>query len=548
MIWVTQVSQSNLIYVDGAAALRAALSNADGGETIQLAAGDYGALTLGWGGIDLNLDPDGPGITIRSADPDAQAQFSNLTMRGMENVTFADLTFDYTAKKGDKISKSLGFVANSENISFSGVTFLGDPAISDNPADAGFPSGFGLRVRDSAGITIEDSEFAGLMKGVHLLDSQDIVLRGTEIHDFRSDGLNLVNVQNVLIEDNHIHSPQRSFLADDHADMVQMRSTATDPSEVSRDVTFRGNLLEIGEGDFAQGLFISNQPANKRGQAEDFAYRNLVIEDNVILGDHVNGIRVGATDGLVVRSNTLLHVRNEAAPNDLNLPPRIVLDTKSSDVTVTQNVSDALRNIPDRPDWEVRDNFAVQNTDPEGEGYYGTHFIGAEGTDMEAYRLQADSPISQANGGAEMLMPQPAPEEVPEEAVEVAEMRLIGGRSDDLLEGGAGDDSFLLRFGNDTATGAGGADTFILDWRYGETGDAHTITDLEFAEGDEVVLRFFEDRQIRIDSAADLDALIARDGVTASTEGDGLSLLLERSDGMQMQLTLVEATSLYDLF
>lgn len=69
---------------------------------------------------------------------------------------------------------------------------------------------------------------------------------------------------------------------------------------------------------------------------------------------------------------------------------------------------------------------------------------------------------------------------------------LVGTGADDVLNGFGGDDLITMRFGDDTATGGTGGDRFILDGRYINNGDAHTITDLNFSEGDRIEMRFMD--------------------------------------------------------
>ena len=72
-----------------------------------------------------------------------------------------------------------------------------------------------------------------------------------------------------------------------------------------------------------------------------------------------------------------------------------------------------------------------------------------------------------------------------------APVKLLGGKQADTLEGGKGDDTILLRWGNDTAEGNKGADNFILDGRYTNEGDAYEILDLNFKEGDTITFPAF---------------------------------------------------------
>jgi serralysin len=117
-------------------------------------------------------------------------------------------------------------------------------------------------------------------------------------------------------------------------------------------------------------------------------------------------------------------------------------------------------------------------------------------------------------------------------------LNLNGGNGDDTLTGGTGDDSILVRYGSDTATGNAGADTFILDWRYVNTGDHHTITDLDFSEGDTLQVRFFGGRKHDIGTDAELSAFVARADVTSVQTSSGLDITLTESNGPSLTVSL----------
>ncbi|MCR9089481.1 MAG: Ig-like domain-containing protein [Rhodobacteraceae bacterium] len=96
-------------------------------------------------------------------------------------------------------------------------------------------------------------------------------------------------------------------------------------------------------------------------------------------------------------------------------------------------------------------------------------------------------------------------------------MKLVGTKENDDLVGGSNDDVFLLRIGDDTATGEGGADDFILDSRSIQNGDTYTIRDFDTSEGDRVVFRFFDQRR-EIRSDEDLEFYIENGFATVIAE------------------------------
>ena len=85
---------SDIFSVSNAQELRQALHRANGGETIELAGGDYGDLDLltfkTWG---VKAIYDSP-VTITSADPEDRASFSGMDLREVKNLTFDNVVFD----------------------------------------------------------------------------------------------------------------------------------------------------------------------------------------------------------------------------------------------------------------------------------------------------------------------------------------------------------------------------------------------------------------------------------------------------------------------
>ena len=89
------------ITVTSTAGLYDALSKATGGETIKLAAGNYGDFNLSAkSGFDITFASN---VTITSADPAHAASFSGMDLRGVANLTLDKVVFDYKFAAGDKI-------------------------------------------------------------------------------------------------------------------------------------------------------------------------------------------------------------------------------------------------------------------------------------------------------------------------------------------------------------------------------------------------------------------------------------------------------------
>ena len=85
---------ANVFSVSTADELRSALNSAQGGDTIELAGGDYGKLDLQTSQtFGVKAIYDSP-VTITSSDPNNPASFSGMDLRQVQNLTFDSVVFD----------------------------------------------------------------------------------------------------------------------------------------------------------------------------------------------------------------------------------------------------------------------------------------------------------------------------------------------------------------------------------------------------------------------------------------------------------------------
>jgi hypothetical protein len=153
----------NTVTVSTAAELMTALANAKGGETILLATGNYGELNL----YDqretfANFASE---VTIKSADPNDLASFARVSLRGVENLTFDTIKFDYDAAPGTIESDKPFMIRESDSIIVRNSIFEGDMAEGVSDILNGHPTGHGLTVTGSSNITIENNSFYDFLRG-----------------------------------------------------------------------------------------------------------------------------------------------------------------------------------------------------------------------------------------------------------------------------------------------------------------------------------------------------------------------------------------------
>ncbi len=348
--------------------LAAVLEAAGPGTVIELAGGDYGSLAMRGGGG----GPQAP-LVLRSADPARPARFARLGLRNVSHMVLEGLVFDYTFTAGDESRLRPFQIGACRAITLRNCLFDGDRASHDGKA-APSPTGFGLSVRDSDGVTVEGNRIRGFLRGLIVSQSRNVTVRGNEFHGLRSDGMNFAEVVSVLIEGNLLHDFERPEGTGDHPDMIQFWTNGT--NSPTQDVTIRDNVLNVGQGAWTQSIFMRNEMVDAKGAGRAMFYRNIVIEDNVIVNAHPHGITVGETLGLAIRNNSVL--RNARAAGEGHRPsfwtPRIRVAKTSEDVRILRNVTASVVGYEGQRGWQVDGNLLVQDEGRMQPGFYGTVF------------------------------------------------------------------------------------------------------------------------------------------------------------------------------
>lgn len=385
--------------------LYAALAAARGGETILLAGGEYGHFTL-LAKSGFNYAYPSP-VTIASADRQRPAIFTSMDVRDARNLTFDGIRFDYRFQPGTPVHVKPFIISNGDNITIRNSVFDGDVARGVSPEQDGLGYGIGLVMRASRGSRVEYNEIFGFHRGMTMGAGIDAVIRGNDIHGIRSDGMNFAQMQGVRIEGNYIHDFDRSTLKSDHADMIQFWTNGT--KRPSTDITIRGNVLMAGKGNSTQTIFMRNDQVDRGLKGREMFYRNVVIEENVIVNGHLHGITLGETAGVRIRNNTL--VRGQAFAQGENRMrkvriPRIKVAEASTDVEISGNLGAVFQDP--QPGWVVADNMVIQDISMAGASAYGAVFVDAlagapDRLDSFAYRAGSVADVKAL--GASLLRP-----------------------------------------------------------------------------------------------------------------------------------------------
>jgi hypothetical protein len=251
--------------------LLSAMKTASGGDTILLADGDYGTVTL-------KNDYDSP-VTLQAENPGG-AVFGKIGLSGATNITLDGLTFE----------DGLAVENQSSQIEILNVEVDGI-----------------LYVRNVDDLVIDNVEVSGGQYGILLNNVSNFSVTNSYVHDVTEDLMRVTGdsynglIENNVIGDTHATSPT-------HPDIIQLFGTNT---ETPHDITIRGNLLyDIGEEGMvpAQGIFATD-PGTDEG------YYNIIIEDNLINTAAHNTLTVQSGDNSVEISNNTLMSRNGGGGN-----------------------------------------------------------------------------------------------------------------------------------------------------------------------------------------------------------------------------------------
>jgi Ca2+-binding RTX toxin-like protein len=195
-------------------------------------------------------------------------------------------------------------VKESSNVTFDSVLIRGQAG------DVGYDSA-PFMVRNSANITITNSEVTHARYGINLLDNYDVTVSRNYFHDLRTDGLRAGANSNIKISENYFTDFHPA--AGNHPDAIQFWTTNTDAS--ASNITITDNVILRGDGAAVQGIFV-------RDESNVLPYRNLVIDGNLVVGGMYNSIYANNASGLTVTNNTVAGFADTAGwirVNDANV-------------------------------------------------------------------------------------------------------------------------------------------------------------------------------------------------------------------------------------
>lgn len=269
------------ITVKNSTELNLALKAAKAGDSIFLQSGTYSGVNA------LSLRPGGD-ITIGSVDPGNPAVITGLKVTDSVGLNFQNLEFSVT---GQTVHNPIT-VSRSEDIHFTNIEVHGSV---DGKFDGDV---YPLLLRDSKNISITNSDFHDVLSGLTHLNVEGLVLTGNNFFDIREDGIRGGGSSNVTISKNTF----TDFFsqAGDHSDAIQFWTTNVTTS--ARNIVITDNVVERGDGEPIQGIFLSND--------DHLPYINVTITGNMLVGTMYNGIYVDSGQNINISDNDLLSLKD----------------------------------------------------------------------------------------------------------------------------------------------------------------------------------------------------------------------------------------------
>ncbi len=243
-------------------------------------------------------------------------------MTDSSHIKFHGLEIGRPLLTGEPEHTRYAYVKNGSYITFSSVFFRG--SMDGNSAN----DGYGLWVANGKFVTVQNSRFEQLARGVVFADSTDLNLRGNSFQNLRSDGADFASVQRVTIDSNTFRNFNPVGL--DHPDAIQFWTSGT--TKASSDIVISNNQIFQGTGGGIQGIFL-------RDEVGTLPYQNVKILNNLAyVKDFYNGIAVLGGNNVEISGNSVLSPTGDDKKFNIRVE-------KVVGGVVRNNVADVLINV-----------------------------------------------------------------------------------------------------------------------------------------------------------------------------------------------------------
>jgi Ca2+-binding RTX toxin-like protein len=428
------------------AGLAHALAAARGGDTILLAPGGYGEVSM----ANLNFASN---VTIESSSATNWATLKGLQVHGCSGLTFSNLTFSTigTVNHSSTVFAKPFSIVGSQNIQLANLNVRGNPLI----APASQPDGLLISGCSNVSVTGSKSQYTHV--GLADIGNNNITISQNSFSQIGNDGIDnggSSHVQitgNTFTDFNHANSTQ-------HSDAIQFWTSNTTTS--AHDINVSNNTINLAGGTLAQGIFITDDVGN-------LPYQNLTVSNNTVIDALGNGIELENVANGVVTGNDVLTLTNEVSSYG-QVNSRIVL-LNDNGVTLEGNHANGFC-IQGTANLTQSSNTLTQSITPDFVLSSTSMTVPASSHSLVA--TGSSTVTLTANNLGDVILANDAGD------------TLIGGAGNDTLVGGAGNDLIQAGAGAGTLYGGGGTNTFQFGGATGQeaiadfAGGVHNVIDI----------------------------------------------------------------------
>lgn len=321
--------------VSSAGELSVALARASAGDTIRLAPGNYGALSL-------NNRVFTQFVTLESSNKSNPAVFAHIEIEASRYLRIDSVKVVAESREG------IGVFA-SNNVRILNSQIHGKSQFDRQaPVYTQVSTLYGINVGDrSSEVVVEGNSVSDVQSSAYaFFGVSKITVDANRCDWVASDCFKFGGVDQASITNNfgaqHIHASPSA-----HVDFMQGQGQMSN-------AVFRGNVALMGNRSF-QGLFF-----------DDAEFENMLFEDNLIYTAHNRGISVSSGRGIVARYNTVLRLAGSQKATFIALPSGSV---KEFNVEANNTFSDDER-FPGT-------NIVTQWDKPQAAAHYSRYYQNA---------------------------------------------------------------------------------------------------------------------------------------------------------------------------
>lgn len=410
----------SVLVANNAAQLQSALNSAKAGDTIQLAGGS-------WGDVSITGKVFASDVTLTSADPNNPATFNTLKLFSCAHLSIQNVKVAMSPTASTNSWSPVVEFSECSSITFANSAVSSGPAVNGVAQTAtaldatgnvqGLPTGDGIYSYYSTGVTVQGVNVSNVDKGFVLLNSSQLNLSGNTVSNIRTSAIDGADLNNVSITGNDLSNsfPWRwgQTPIGDHGDFIHIWTDSKMMSP-STNINISNNYIHQGSGVALLGINLEDNSGH--------GFTNATLKNNIIINGNFQGMRLENTSNSTVTGNTMLQ-----PGGPYNNAPSVLFRYGGGNNVVTGNILGGINEVDGVVDEAgaapstLSGNTIVQSQSASTAGYYNAAFVAQLQGSMAAVAqaLNANGLLAGGSGahtGSPSSSPNSAPISAPNSA------------------------------------------------------------------------------------------------------------------------------------